>query len=189
MSNLLYTSLADLANSNTDDIAVLRSRLTRAGIYVVTMTEAGFQDIELANPDDKPRIALNYAGMIELYQPLERDEDSSFDPASLIGKNFRQRETVWLEDVAEAVGLIKGRHVAAHFAVTGVIGGVDGTEGWIDNVVGQRVAIRVRHSKGEDTRVYHDWLGHQALAKLGIEWSDMGREALDKDGNPLPIKD
>ena len=185
---MLYTSLADLANSNTDDIAILRSRLTRKGIYIVTMTEAGMSEIEQTNPDDKPRAALTYAGVIEMYMPLEQDDSDGFDAASMIGKNFRQRETMWLEDVREAVGLIKGRHVAAHFPVVGVMGGAEGTEGWIDAVVGKRVAIRVRHSKGEDTRVYHDWLGRDALAKLGVEWSDMGREALDKDGNPLPEK-
>lgn len=188
MSDLLYTSLADLAATNTDDISVLRNRLQKAGIYIVAFTEAGLRELEVES-DQKPRLALTYKGVIEYFEPLDKNSEDAEGAADMIGKAYTQRETVWLDDLREAIGLMKGRHVATHLPVIGAMGGVEGVApGWLDNVVGNRVPIRVRHvQRGDDTRVYYDWLGHKALSKLGISWDEVGREPVDKDGNPIEI--
>ena len=184
---LLYTSLADLAAANTDDIGVLRNRLQKAGIYIIGMTEVSLRDVEQSDPDQKPRLALTYNGLVEYFEPLEKNDDDAASAEDMIGKNYTQRETIWLDDIREAIGLMKGRHVATHLPVQGTMGGVEGVEpGWLDEVVGKRVPIRVRHRVvGDDTRVYYDWLGTKALEKLGISWDDVGREPVDKDGNPI----
>lgn len=188
MSDLLFTSLTDLADMNTDDIAVLRNRLQREGIYIVEMESAEMREIEQEDPTKKPRASLRWQGSIVYYEPLNPNaEDSDVD---MIGKAYNQFETVWLSDLAEAIGLLKGRYVAAHLPVAGAMGGFADKTGWLTDVVGKRVAIRVRHvSRNDDTRVYYDWLGYKALKRLDLSWDEMGREPLDKNGNVIEMED
>ena len=191
MSNLeLYTSLADLAGSDTTEIAVLRSRLQAAGIYLVSFTEVGMTEALSDDPTKAPRVNLNFIGVVDLFQPLEgADTDEGMKAAEdMVGKRYMQRETIWASDLKESIGLLKGRYQSAHLAASGVLGGIAGTTGWLDGVVGQRVGIRVRHRQvGDDTRVYYDWLGSKALAKAGIAWDEIGRDPVDVHGNPIEI--
>jgi len=184
MSDLLFTSLMDLATTDTSEIKALRNRLQPEGIYVVAFTEANLREIENQDPSKPPRASLGFKGVVEHFEPLKADSSDR----DLVGKAYNQFETIWLSDIAEAIGLLKGRYESAHLPTAGIPGGIEGHEGWIDGVIGKRVAIRVRHKVvGDDTRVYVDWLGAKAMEKVGLAWEDMGREAVDGRGNPIEI--
>ena len=185
--NMMFTSLAQLAAMDTTDVKVLKNRLTKAGLYIVGFTEVLMTMAELTDPDSKPRVNIRFTGVIQMFQPLaNRDGDTEGDDSDLVGKAYNEFYTLWLEDFMEAIGLLKGRYVAAHLPADGVFGGTPEQSGWLDGIVGKSVAIRVTHKqKGDDTRVYYDWLGYKALEKLGISWDEMQREPVDVHGNPI----
>lgn len=185
MSALEFTSLMDLASTDTTDVKAVRSRLPSEGIYIVSMTEAGMKEAELDDPEATPRANLRFQGVIEYFEPLKAPDDSENVP-DLVGKNFNQFATLWLDDVAQAIGLLKGQfYERAKLPTAGQPGGIEGVEGWIDGVVGQRIGVRIRHSKGENTRAYYDWLSPKELDKAGIAWEDLGRPAYNPDGSEM----
>ena len=183
----LYTSLADLAAMEPDSIAAVKTRLQAAGIYIVSFTEVG--PLKETLPDDPTksvRIGLNMKGVIDYFEPLGSKGDDDAADSDLIGKTYNEYYTIWANELAQSICLLKGKFAKAHLPAAGRMGGVEGTEGWLDRLVGQRVAIRVTHKVvGDDTRSYTDWLGMQALAKLGIPWDDLGREPMDIAGNVI----
>lgn len=152
-------SLADLANLDTDDIQVLMSRLPAEGIFVVRGTEvkAGMNEPK----DDKPPLMyFQYQMEILDAKPL----DKKVDPETLVGKNLRERYTLWPKDLAEILGLLKGRYKTVNLPTAGVLGGVEGQEpGWTDGIVNHVFRVRVRHWEGKtgQVNVQFDWLAYE----------------------------
>lgn len=182
---LIFTGLMDLAESDTTEVRALRNRLQPAGIYVVLfesvrMAEAGGDD-----PEAK-RISIRFAGTIEHFDPLAKDESDS-DSRDLTGNPFNQFTTMFLDDVPTAIGLIKGMYERARFPTVGKMGGIEGVEGWLNGPEGQRVGIRVRHATRQngDAVAYYDWLSPVELQKAGIDWDSMGRDALTASGEVI----
>lgn len=185
MADMMFTSLAAMAEMDTTDIAVLKNRLQPAGIYIISFSEIKMAEAELKDADSKPRINMTFKGEIEMFQPLVNADGDSVE-RDLIGKPYNEFYTIWAEDLAESIGLLKGRYDAAHLSTRGKLGGDGVTAGWLDGVIGKRVAIRVTHKqKGDDTRVYYDWLGYKAMAKLDLPWDELGREPLDRNDNVI----
>lgn len=188
--NMLFTSLAALAAMDTTDVKVLKNRLQKAGLYIIGFTEVGMSQAESNDPDAKPRVNIKFTGVIQMFQPLaNKDGDTEGDDSDLVGKAYNEFYTLWMDDLAEAIGLLKGRYVSAHLPASGVMGGIPETTGWLDGIVGKSVAIRVTHKqKGDDTRVYYDWLGYKAMKKLDLDWEELQREPVDVNGNPIEIE-
>lgn len=183
----MFTSLADLANLDTSDIQVLRSRLQAEGIYVIRMTEAEMIESN-DGTDGKPvRIMVRNVGDIMAFFPL--DESKQEEALEMVGKRFSQGKTMFMNEFAEQIGLLKGMYQQAHLNVTGVMGGFGGIEGWLTDIVDKVVVIRVNHREvKDDTRVYYNWLGAKAVKALNIDWeSEIGRVPVDKHNNPLDL--
>ena len=187
MSDAMYVSLSDLANLDTSDIQVLRSRLQAEGLYVVRMTEAGLTETSDGTDGKAARIMVRTAGDILLFNPLDASKQE--EALEMVGKRFSQAKTLFMNEAAEAIGLLKGQYQSAHLNVSGVMGGIEGVTGWVDDVVGKVVVIKVTHRVvGDDTRVYYNWLGAKATKALGIDWeSEIGRVPVDKHNNPLDL--
>lgn len=186
MAQELYTSLADLAAMETDGIAAVKSRLQAAGIYIVSFTEVGpLKETPADDPSKSARIGLTMKGVIDHFEPLGASGEDATE-SDLTGKTYTEFYTIWANELVQSIALLKGKFAKAHLPAAGRMGGIEGTEGWLDALVGQRVAIRVTHKVvGDDTRSYTDWLGMAALSKLGIPWDDLGREPMDIAGNVI----
>lgn len=185
-----FMSLMDLTTMDTTEIKAVRGRLQQAGIYVVNFTNVTVNmKVDEVDPD-KSRANVRWEGVIESFQPLEDAEEEGVDPEAMIGRAFNQFRSIPLrpaDEMRRAIGQIKGEmYHLARFPTVGPLGGdPDGEPGWLENVVGQRVAIRVRHAtnKDGDTRAYIDWLSPALLNQIdGIDWEDMQRPALNPDG-------
>jgi hypothetical protein len=188
MKELVFTGLMDLATQDTTEVKALRSRLQPAGIYLVTFDDVGMTERETDDPEATPMVNLRFKGTIDYYEPLDANDDTPDGTESdMVGKAFNQFSTLWLDDVPQAIGLLKGMYERAALPTAGQLGGVEGTEGWVDGLVGMRVGIRVRHAttNNGDKRAYYDWLSPKECQKAGIEWEDVGRPAFLPDGTEM----
>lgn len=156
-----FLSLADLAAMNTDDVAVLTSRLPVEGIFLVRCTELGFTQSEstidpATNQPRPPLFRLGIKTEILEAKPLKKDVDAE----TLVGRTLTESYVLWPAQFREAVGLLKGRYKLVDLPYTGNVGGVEGQEpGWVDGAVNHIFRVRVRHftSKGNE-RAGFDWL-------------------------------
>lgn len=182
-----FTSLMDLATTDTTEVSSIKSRLQAEGIYVILWNEVGMREAENDDPEKAPRITLRLQGTIEFFAPLKEDAMTEEQVEQMVGKSFNDFKQLYMDDVPQAIGLLKGQYERAKFPTAGPLGGVDGVTGWVDGVIGQRCGIRVRHSNSAngDTRAYIDWLSPKELKKAGITWDEMGREAMNPDGTPV----
>ena len=152
-----FMSLADLAAYNTDDIAVLTSRLPDEGIFLVRGEEVKAAESEARTPGEPPLFSFTFHLEVLEAAPL----DKSKDPESYVGKKMRDRYVLWPSDFSEAIGLLRGRYQLVGLPNTGALGGLEGAEpGWLDGVVGHIFRIRVRHWTAKDgsERAQFDWL-------------------------------
>lgn len=185
-----YTNLMDLVQQDTSEIKAITSRLQAEGIYVIDWVEASIkspkEDGEEWGPDEKPRANLRFEGVIVDYTPLVEDSMTEEQIQAMPGKSFNQFETLWLDNVAESIGEIKGKlYARARYATNGALGGMEGVPaGWLNGIEGTRCVVRVRHAtnRNGDRRAYFDWLSPKEMAKVDIDWEDLGRAALDADG-------
>lgn len=167
MSNVEQTaeigfSLMDLANTNTDAVKTLLTRLPPAGVYVFEIKGvAGSQ----GETDDQGR-----PGLIRFKWDYETKDvkpvDKKIDPQTLIGRNLSESFTLWPSDFEGMLGLMKGRYQKAGIPNLGNLGGVEGAApGWLDGGVGRLIQCRVYTfmSKGQE-RVGFDWIGGDPTA-------------------------
>lgn len=153
-------TLAALAAMETDEIKTLMSRLPDEGIYIVRGIEVGAGQ----NPpkdDQPPLFYFGYQHEILQAMPLDKEKD----PESYVGKNLRERATLWTKDFHETIGLLKGRYAKIGLPTEGKLGGVEGQEpGWVDGIVGHIFQVRVRHfnskNNGQEQAVF-DWLPYE----------------------------
>lgn len=152
-----FVSLADLAAMNTDEIAVLTSRLPDEGIYLVRCTELNISESESQDPTKPNLFRVNYNTEILEAKPLGKDKD----PESYVGRTLKEGYVLWPTQFRELIGLLKGRYKIIGLPFTGALGGVEGQEpGWLDGAVNHIFRIRVRHftDKNKNERAGYDWL-------------------------------
>lgn len=187
MSNeMMFASLMDLASTDTSELTAQLSRLPRAGIYIINLDEARFAEQAPTDPADPMNYTLGIKGTILVFDPLDKADAGK--AAELEGKALSERYFLFGKDIQEAIQLLMGRYKAAGFRHKGAMGGVEGAApGWIDEALGKRVAVRVRHftDKGGQDRAGFDWLSQKAMEKAGIDWAIMQRDFLDEHGNPM----
>lgn len=152
-------SLADLAGLDTSDIAVVASRLPMAGVWTVQCKSAAMTMEKPKEAGQKPLPKITYKFESVKIDPLEKPD--GFDPATTVGRKLSDVTVLWLSDLAENIGLLKGKYKRVGLPYEGKMGGVEGMEpGWIDSAVGSFMELKVRHAeiKGE-TRAFIDWVG------------------------------
>lgn len=154
-------SLADLGNTETDEIKAIESLLFTPGLYDVKIVSMALGQLPAKEGlDDKgnPYTPLFYVD--EKYEVLEAEPlDKSIDAESLQGRTITNRTTFWARSMAEfqeQIGLLKGRFQKAGLDNSGKIGGVEGGEpGWLDNAADEVIKIKVTHSKPNDEGVQY----------------------------------
>lgn len=151
-----FVSLMDLANTNTDDVATVMSRLPAVGIY--TMKGESVVGSQAEPQDGKPPlIRFKFTGEIMDVKPT----DKKVDPQTLIGRKLSETYTLWPAELEQHIGLLKGRYQKVGLPNTGNMGGVEGqAPGWLDGMTGHIFQMRVYSymSKGQEQRGY-DWIG------------------------------
>lgn len=185
---LVFTGLMAMASSDTSEIKGIRSRLQRAGLYLVTWDEISMKEDSNDDPMKTPSVSLMFKGIIDSYESLDKgDDDDDTSTVDVTGKGFVQFARIYMDDVAEAIGLLKGTYERAALPTTGVLGGVEGVSGWLDGIAGVRVGVRVRHvtTRDGDKRAYYDWLSPKELRTAGIDWDELQRPAYLPDGSEM----
>lgn len=150
-------SLMDLANTNTDGVRTLLTRLPSSGLYTFELLDVKGSQGE---PDENGR-----AGLIRYkfdYKTLDvKPIDKKIDPLTLIDRQLSESYTLWPSAMEEMIGLLKGRYQKAGIPNLGNMGGVEGgAPGWLDGGVGRIIQVRVYTfmNKGQE-RVGFDWVG------------------------------
>lgn len=159
MGQVVGFSLAELAGFDATDVAVLKSRLPAAGNYTVKCTKAELSILEPKEPSQKGLPQVKYAYQVADFEPTVVDPDADY--SRVIGKTLNDTTTLWPDELAENIGLLKGKYVKVGLNEKGPLGGVKGLPpGFIDGAVDNFFRIRVRHyeSKGEE-RAAIDWVG------------------------------
>lgn len=158
-----FFSIADLAGMNTDDIKALTSRIPPAGIFRVRGTAVEGKESDPV--EGKAQMyRFNYQYEVLAAKPI----DKNTDPESLVGRKLSESFPVFGDQIAEGIGLMKGRNQLVGLPNAGMpMGGVAGKEpGWLDLMVGHEFDIRIRHgvvNGGE--RAFFDWLKPEAAAE------------------------
>jgi hypothetical protein len=152
-------SLADLAGMNTDDFAVVKSRLPMAGIWTCLVVGAALGQND-PQPGKPPLFYAEHKFESITIDPVVKDD--SVDPASFAGRKLSDRTTFWPDSFAQEIGLLKGKYVKVGLDVTGNLGGLTeqgGEPGWLDGAVGKIVKIKVRHFTDKN-----------GVERAGIDW-------------------
>jgi len=188
MSNIemTFSNLMDLATVDTSDLSAQTSRLQREGIYVVDLTELKFVEQPPQDPADPMNYNLTTRGTILAYAPLDPNESAE----GMEGRDLRERIFLYGKDVKEGIQLLMGRFKVVGFKHKGIMGGVEGAPaGWVDEAVGKRIAVRVRHykNKNDQDQVAIDWLSPKQMEKAGITWDVLQRDFLDEKGDVVNI--
>jgi hypothetical protein len=189
MTEFMFSNLMDLATVDTSDLQAQTSRLQREGIYVLDLTELRFVEQPPQDPADPMNYQLVTKGTILAFFAL-KPEDEQF-AEKMVGSDLRERIFLYGKELKEGIQLLMGRYKTVGFRHKGLMGGVEGVVGWVDEAVGKRIAIRVRHytkaSTGQEN-VAIDWLSPKQIEKSGlITWEMLGRDFLDEAGNPVDL--
>ena len=145
-----FSSLAELAEMETDEIKSLDSRLFPQGLFVVECTEASLGEStkeglnpETGEPWDTLFSITHKMKVLEAY-PLEK----GVDPESIVNRVITSRKTFWPKSFTEEIGLLKGDYAKVLLPTAGKLGGLEGGEpGWADGAVGYVFAVKVTHSR------------------------------------------
>jgi len=154
-----FMSLADMAAMNTDNIAVLTSRLPEAGVYIVKGDAVVGRQSEPRSPDEPGLISFNFSAEILQANLLDKTKDGE----RLVGRKLNENYTLWPDQVSDLIGLLRGRYQLVGLDNTGILGGVEGMEpGWLDGMVGHVFQIRVRRYTGKSgEKASFDWLKYE----------------------------
>jgi hypothetical protein len=181
-----FSNLMELATLDTSDLKAQTSRLPNQGIYVINIEELKFAEQAPSDPADPMNYTLTIRGTVLAFQPLDQNGASEED---MEGRQLTERYFLYGKQIQEAIQLLMGRFKLVGFRHKGIMGGVEGSEpGWIDEAVGQRVCVRVRHytSRGDgQERASFDWLSPKQMEKAGIQWEVLARPFLDENGNEV----
>lgn len=180
--------LAALAGVDTTGEKGQRFKLNDEGIYVGVIEEAGLKEFET----EKGK--LFRAGTkvsVMHFEPL--DPESKADVEKKIGSVLFRSDRIRPEELKDDLSQMLAQYQAAGFNTKGPIGGVEGAApGWLDDTIGQRVGLRVKHSAPrEDGQVFEniDMMTPKQLIAAGVSWEEMGRPFIDWQGNEVEIKE
>lgn len=185
-AQIKITSLMDLAALDTSDMTAQMSRLQREGIYLIEVQDAKITEQESDDPAKPSNYNIGFSSSILQFVPLK--EETGFDPESLTGKAFNERYFIYGQDIGQAIQLLMGQYKSVGLRCKGIMGGVEGSEpGWIDDIKGKRLVIRVQHrtDKTGQERANIYWLTPKQMAKANIPLETLGRDLLDEQGNPI----
>jgi len=181
-----FANLMDLATVDTSDLSAQTSRLQRQGIYVLELTELKFVEQPPQDPADPMNYNLTTKGTVLAFAPLDPNESAE----GMEGRDLRERIFLYGKDVKEGIQLLMGRFKIVGFKHKGIMGGVEGAPtGWIDEAVGKRIAVRVRHytnKNGQDVAAF-DWLSPKQMEKAGLTWEALQRDFLDEKGEVVDL--
>jgi hypothetical protein len=185
-TSLGFSSLMDLAAFDTSDLKAQVSRLARQGIYIVELKKAQLVEVPPQDPADPISFRLNLSSDILQFVPLDKNETVE----DMAGRSLNESFFLSSKDIKEAIQLLMGRYKTVGFRCKGTMGGVEGSEpGWIDEGVGKRIVVRVRHytnKQGQDQAAF-DWLSAKQMEKLEIPVEVLARDFLDEAGNPIDV--
>lgn len=190
-TSLGFSDLMSLAQLDTSDLQAQVSRLAREGIYIVDLTKLSLAEQPSSDPAKPTNFNLVINGTILDFAPL-KPEDAQGNEADMVGRTLNERFFLFGEQIKEAIQLMMGRFKLVGFRHKGIIGGVEGQPpGWIDEAVGKRIVVRVRHYTpvGGQERAQFDWCSPKVMEKLGLDWSLMGRPFLDEVGKEIDPKE
>lgn len=165
-----FTSLMDFASFDTSDLKAQTSRLQAAGLYIVELNGFEFADQPPQDPADPMNYTLSFKENVLAFIP--EDKDYAGNPEEMVGREITERYFFYGKDIQTAIQLLMGRYKKSGFRYKGKMGGVPGQEpGWLDEAIGQRIAVRVRHrtNKNGDENAIFDWLDAKQLEKAGID--------------------
>lgn len=156
------TSLMDLMTVNTDDIAILTSRLPTQGIFIVRGKEVKREGLPAKTPeqDDMVKILIQ----TEIIQAWPADQSLSGE--ELIGKTITDVTLFSADTYKERLGLLKGNYKKIGLPSEGLMGGTPEEQGWLDGIIGFPFSLRVRHSTNAKTGQENAW----------IDWMRIERE-------------
>ncbi|KAK0039438.1 hypothetical protein Bpfe_031115 [Biomphalaria pfeifferi] len=181
-------SLMDLAALDTSELTAQVGRLQREGIYFLTVQKAGIVERETEDPADPSNYDLNFESLIEEYVPLKEEDGVGLDKSKIIGNTFKERYFIYGKDIIQAIQLLMGQYKSVGLRCKGQMGGVEGqAPGWIDEIVGKRIIVRVQHrmDKGGVERANIYWMTPKQMKKANIPLAVLGRDLLDEQGNPM----
>lgn len=187
MSDMIL-GLLDLATLDTSDMKAQMSRLQVAGIYILELKEMGIAEQPNSDPAQPSNFLITSKGTTLFFAPLDKTSMSEEQAKEMEGKDVSERYFIDGKNIREAIQLLMGRYKTAGLRHKGAIGGVEGAPaGWLDEAIGKRIALRVRHYVGKDgqDRVGYDWLSPKQMEKLELPWAILGRDFLDENGNPV----
>lgn len=184
-----FANLMDLATVDTSDMTAQVSRLQRQGIYVLELSSLGFVEQPPQDPADPMNYNLKTTGQILEFMPLNEEDAAARE--GLLGKDLNERIFIYGKEARESIQLLMGRFKQVGFRHKGIMGGMEGAPaGWIDEAVGKRIAIRVRHyvrkSDGQEVAAI-DWMSPKQMEKAEMPWEVLAREFLDESGNPVDL--
>lgn len=161
-------SLAQLAEMNTDEIAVLTSRVPDIGVYIVNCLEVKGSQAD-PKPNEPTLFSFTWKHQILEATLLDKTKDTS----GIIGKNLNDRFTLWPKDFKEMMGLLKGRYKLVGLPYEGMpLGGVENAKpGWLDTAVGHIFQVKVRHwtNKSGEVQAAMDWLAYKSPEQIEAE--------------------
>jgi hypothetical protein len=187
MTEMNFANLMDLASVDTSDLSAQTSRLQRQGIYILELTELKFVEQAPSDPAEPMNYNLTTKGNTLAFMPLDPNESAE----GMEGRDVRERIFLYGKDIKEGIQLLMGRFKVVGFKHKGVMGGVEGgPAGWVDDAVGKRIAIRVRHyvrkSDGQEAAAI-DWLSPKAMEKAGLQWEMLARDFVDEKGEVVDL--
>ena len=145
-----FTSLAELAELDTDEIKSLDSRLFPEGLFVIRCTDVGLSEStkEGIDPETGEPFLPLYSCTHKLEVLEARPLDKHLAPESLVGRVITQRRTFWPKSFTDEIGLVKGDYKRISLPTAGKMGGLEGAEpGWLDGIREQIFEVKVSHSR------------------------------------------
>jgi hypothetical protein len=186
MSEMNFANLMDLASIDTSDLSAQTSRLQRQGIYVLDLSALSFAEQASQDPADPMNYNLVIKGVILAFAPLDPTEPAG----DMEGRDLTERYFLYGKDVKTGIQMLMGRFKLVGFKHKGIMGGVEGgPAGWVDEAIGKRIALRVRHYASRDgqERASIDWLSPKQMAKAGVEWDVLQRDFLNETGEVVDL--
>lgn len=155
-----FQSLAELANMETDDIAILTSQLPPAGAFIVQSKPATLIEKQSNDPSKPNLYMVKFDSQILEVESLL---DKSLDPEDVGKRSLKETFTLWPSQMNEMIGLLRGRWKLVGLDSSGRMGGIEGVTGWLDKLDGHIHKIRVRHFEDKNgvNRAAFDWLEYK----------------------------
>lgn len=151
-------SLADLANLDTSDMAIVMSRLPMEGLWTVRGKSVALGKSDPKEEGQMPLFRIGFKFESIKIEPTNPPED--FDPAKTVGRKLSDSTTLWPDAFQQEIGIIRGKYKRVGLPSDGKLGGMEGNPGWLNNIEDAIFVLKVRHAevKGE-SKAFIDWVG------------------------------